>query len=221
MMRKTKDVSLPIAFFDLFLGSLGVFIILFVMSKQEESQEKAKEAGYTEGVYRITAQWPGDLNNDVDLYVRDSQGRIAYFQAKTQGLMHLEYDDLGLSSDTVTKKNGEKVILYENIENTVLRGTTPGEYIVNVHMYRMASTKPVEVTVTLRRSSDNGIVATEQVTLSREGGEQTAFRFVVDQQGTVASVNRLPFVIVPERKPAPSPFESQPWLPRFPQNWRF
>src|SRR3954470_22035267 len=53
----------------------------------------------TLGQYAIRVTWPANANDDVDTYVQDPAGNIAWFNNSDVALMHLEHDDLGWSSD--------------------------------------------------------------------------------------------------------------------------
>lgn len=179
--------------FDVLMNALGAFIVLFALAIAISSQHKSekKADGYVEGVYRVIAIWPGELDDDVDLYMQDPTGQIGYFKSREVGLMHLERDDYGHKTDEVMTSSGV-VTLYKNEEHFIVRGTIPGEYIVNVHMYSQRSTSgPVPVTVTLLRSDGSAIVVTRQIKLKYTGDEITAFRFTVNEFGVVTATNEL------------------------------
>lgn len=181
-----------VSFFDVLMNGMGAFIALFMLSMLQPHQpKKTEEQGYVEGIYRITLTWDGQSNDDVDLYVRDPAEHIAYFSNRDAGLMHLEHDDLGASSNTTTDASGQRIRVEANEEHVILRGTMSGEYIVNVHMYSKRDPGPASVTVVLRRSKDNMALCTRTVALGQRGEEHTAFRFTLNADGEMISTNQL------------------------------
>lgn len=152
----------------------------------------------TFGKFAATASWAAGSNNDVDLYVRDPEGHICYFAALTTGLMTLSGDDLGTAvSGTATLPDGRTVRSTWNGERTVLRGILPGEYTVNVHLYRknQAGTERVTIQLWALRGSDV-LIKQVIVTLRYDGDEATGFRFTLDAAGHVSNINALPAALV-------------------------
>lgn len=189
-----------IVFIDLILNTLLGFVVLFIIALVQirpVEQKTDENVVATEGEYVVIARWPDGSEDDVDLYVMDPTGKIAYFQGREAGLMHLEHDDLGSRNDSMTA-NGVTADVAKNEERTILRGIVPGEYVVNVHMYnKYAGPTPTTVTVTLWRlkGADSEVARAERV-LTASGDEATAFRFVLAADGTLVSTNDLPRRIV-------------------------
>jgi hypothetical protein len=71
-------------------------------------------------------------------------------------------------------------------KNQFSRGVPPGEYTINLHLFRnLQGTFPVPVDVTVRCSADNKgarNVVNTKVQLNKEGEEVTALRFRLDEQ---------------------------------------
>ncbi len=179
---------------DLFCNMLLAFVCLFMFALMIIA-EKQKEANKAEakGEFMVVVTWPAESPDDVDTYVEDPLGNVVCFNRREQGLMHLDRDDLGHKNDEVTTPEG-KVTYNENREVVTIRGYVPGEYVVNVHMYRKEPNdylKPVVVTIVADKINPFSQVAAQTVTLHNTGDEQTAFRFVVNKDGTIKSVNRL------------------------------
>ena len=151
---------------------------------------RAKPSVDTPGTAAVVITWPGRQDDDVDLYVRNPGFQVVYFNSIDVGLMHLEHDDLGWRS--FTDEHGRVVRPSVQQERVVVRGVDPGEYVVNVHLYR-GSSLPVTVHVELwtLRGADR-LVTQESVTLTSVGDEQTAFRFRMNGAGDVRMTNRLP-----------------------------
>lgn len=184
-------------FVDLMMSTLVVVTALLIASnaveKEKAQQKQTKdEAGLrTDGKYAVVMEWPDASTDDVDLYVQDPSGKIAFFSARDIGLMHLEHDDQGAVSDRTRTARGE-VTVEKNEERVILRGVIPGEYVVNVHMYDKRSPAPTPVTIRLYRlrGEDAELVSKERV-LRRSGDEATAFRFTVKDDGSVGEINEL------------------------------
>lgn len=143
----------------------------------------------TQGVYAVVQNCPTKSQNDVDLYVQDPAGKIAYFNNTTAGLMHLEQDIIpGFNTveNGTTLKQGDD-------ERTILRGTIPGQYIVNIHMYDGSQSPLPETCQVTLYSMRNGInvLAQTNVTLQRNGSAGTAFEFTVNGKGQVTSIQHF------------------------------
>jgi hypothetical protein len=70
------------------------------------------------------------------------------------------------------------------------RGIVPGEYTVNVHLYRdraAVADVPVTVVVSTKVGIDTPVrqILMSKVDLQREGQERTVFRFRLTEAGTV------------------------------------
>ena len=145
----------------------------------------------TLGQYAVEVTWPAGRNDDVDMYVEDPAGNIVSFSDHDVGLMHLEHDDLGKSSDRV-QYAGNAAVVNDNRERVVLRGVIPGEVTVNVHAYRMTEPGVCPVTVKLYRlRGEDRTLLERRLTLERRGEEVTAFRFALDRRGKLISHNEL------------------------------
>lgn len=183
-----------LVFLDVIMnGFVGVTALFGLAVTQMNPEATDKPAMETLGKYVVVMTWEDDSNADVDLYVRDPNGNIAFYSARDTGLMNLEYDDLGLRSDRMYSGNGSAVVVESNQERVILRGVIPGEYVVNVRIYEMNDAHGAEVTVRLHRL--RGIDAelhrrTLRLTHNKE--ERTAFRFTVDADENVTGFNELP-----------------------------
>ncbi len=199
-------------FVDLMMSTLVVVTALLIASnaveKEKAQRKQAQDAASlkTDGKYAVVMEWPDASPDDVDLYVQDPSGKIAYFSARDLGLMHLEHDDQGSVSDRTLTSHGD-VTVERNEERVILRGVIPGEYVVNVHMYDKRSPKPTPVTIRLYRlkGEDTEIVSKERV-LRRSGDEATAFRFTVKDDDSIGAINELGRSLVGGGSSQRSPF---------------
>lgn len=186
MTTSLRRAGAMVVALDLALGvilMMGAILALMTISKSQ-TPPRVETLGY----YAVVITWPNTKaqSNDVDLYVQDPNGAIVYFENPDAGQMHLEHDDLGIGNTSSQYKG------LPNTERVILRGITPGEYTVNLHMYQNYTNKPTTVTVTLWRLRGNDRVITQtKVTLGATGDEQTAFRFTLNKRQDVTNINHL------------------------------
>lgn len=189
---------------DLFCNMLLAFVCLFMFALMIIAEkQKAATKAEAKGEFIVVVTWPAESPDDVDTYVEDPLGNVVGFNRREQGLMHLDRDDLGHKNDEVLTPDG-KVTYNENREVVTIRGFIPGEYVCNVHLYRKEPNeylKPIVVTVVVDKINPFSQVAIQTVILRNTGDEQTAFRFIVNQDGTVKSVNRLPKRFINQNSP--------------------
>jgi len=129
-LKYKSSIGFTDLLFNLVIGFVYLFVIAFILinpvAKKGDVIKKAE--------YMVTIEWNHDYNDDIDLWIRDPAGNIVSFLRKSQGLMHLEKDDLGYSNDVYVKGKKQQII-HLNREVITLRGTIPGEYEVMVHVY--------------------------------------------------------------------------------------
>jgi hypothetical protein len=169
-------------FRDTIMLALAGFVALVILMLPYLNPKQTKSAENMEppGNVIIEARWPDDIDSDVDLWVQ-AQGDMPVGYSNKGGLMfNLLRDDLGHRADA-TKMNYE--VSYS-------RGIPPGEYTINVHLYRNAarvSPIPVTVVASVKKSAQESarqLLATH-LDLTREGQELTVFRFRIDDKGNL------------------------------------
>lgn len=188
-----------VVFLDLIMNALLCFIALFIIAYvQIRPEGEAEPVITTEGEFAVILEWPDESEDDVDLYVRNPHGTVSYFQNRDVGLMHLEHDDLGVWNDAINY-GGVDIRVTKNQERVIIRGIIPGEYTVNIHMYRKRDPRPTRAVVALYRirGRDHELVKKKYM-LDHDGHEHTVFRFTLDQSGSVSNINELPRVIAGE-----------------------
>jgi hypothetical protein len=153
--------------------------------------------------YIITVNWPDSHPDDIDTYVEDPAGNIAWYHSKEAGLVHLDRDDRGAYRDTILI-NGRKIENPLNQETVTIRGIVPGEYVVNIFHYVANSTDPVPVSVKVERLNPIAKVIYYGTTdLDHRGQEETVLRFTLDDEGNASSINsRFKSLTRGVRKPA-------------------
>ncbi len=185
-------------FYDMLFNILIAFVFCFIIALLAMNPKAKKEGDIpAKAEFIITVSWP-DLNpNDIDTYVEDSNGVMAWFRQREAGLMHLDRDDRGLAGDTINV-NGKDVVNPLNQEVVTIRGFAPGEYTVNLNYYESKNGEPVDATVSVVKVNPKAdVVYYGTVKLERKGDEKTAVRFTVEPDGSVRDINTLPKTLVP------------------------
>ena len=98
----------------------------------------------------ITMDWPDNHPDDLDLFVQDPAGNIAWYRHREAGFMVLERDDRGGPNDFIIV-NGRKIFSPIREEIVVIRGIVSGEYTVNVSHFAATTGRPVPVTVKVQK----------------------------------------------------------------------
>lgn len=205
-MRRSSAIG--VGFTDLLFNALLGFVVMFVLAFLMINPIARTGAVDAKAEFLITLSWPDGRSEDVDLYVEDPAGNLVWFRAREAGLMHLDRDDLGRSNDVI-RIGGREIVHPLNQEIVSIRGVQPGEYVVNLHLYRAAADpQPVPATIKVEKLNPRvEVVFYGEVVLSRPSEERTAVRFSVRADGDVADVNQLPKALVPLRRAA-SPVEA-------------
>jgi hypothetical protein len=186
-----------IATVDVCINLVLVFAVLLKLSLlaiNVESAESAQKRLKSNALFLIKVVWAGESDDDVDTYVSDPLSHLVFFKRLQDGLMNLDRDDTGSSSNLITLPDGRVVKSAYNGEQVEIRGIIEGEYIVNVHMYRKATPTPTKVIVTLYKVAEGEDVQIHErvLTLAEQRQEETAFRFTLTRSGEVADINELP-----------------------------
>jgi hypothetical protein len=132
------------------------------------------------GNVMVEANWPQELDSDVDLWVQAPGDAPVGYSNKGGAVFNLLRDDLGHQLD----------VSGLNYESSFSRGIIGGEYTVNLHLYRNRAatiTIPVTVVVSVKAGADLPArqILVSKLALSREGEERTVFRFRLSEAGTL------------------------------------
>jgi hypothetical protein len=196
-MRRHSQIG--VAFTDLLFNALLGFVVMFMLAFLLINPIAKSGAIDPKAEFLVTLTWPDGRCEDVDLYVEDPAQNLVWFRQREAGLMHLDRDDLGCRND-VLEIAGRLVVNPINQETISIRGILPGEFVVNIHLYR-GEGQPVPATVKIEKLNPKvELVFVGQVTLSQQGDERTAARFLVGADGRVLDVNQLPKHLVPLRQ---------------------
>jgi hypothetical protein len=207
-MRRHSQIG--VAFTDLLFNALLGFVVMFMLAFLLINPIAKSGAIDPKAEFLITLSWPDGRPEDVDLYVEDPTGDLVWFRNREAGLMHLDRDDLGLRNDVV-EVAGSLIVNPINQETVSIRGILPGEYVVNVHLYRAENDQPVPATVKIEKLNPQvQVLFAGAVTLTVQGDERTAARFSIGADGRVLDVNRLPKRLVPLRRLGADPAPASP-----------
>ena len=197
-MKNSRKFDFRTAYIDLLIALLMGIVVIFMLTTlliapiTKENEGIKKNADYV-----ITAEWPENVDCDVDMWVRDPLNNIVSYKIPESGLMYYERDDMGKRRSIFDVSGRETVIDPDNKEYVTLRGIFPGEYVVNLHVYSckalneekglpLGAPTNIPVTVELMRINPS-LVSVKKVivTMTEVWQEQTAFRFVMGENKNV------------------------------------
>ena len=169
-------------------GFVAVVILLLPhLNPKQEAQ--AAVASTVPGNVMVEARWADELDTDIDLWVQAPGDVPVGYSNKSGVIFNLLRDDLGRNADPTQL----------NYEVSYSRGVPPGEYAVNLHMYRNKSkVSPVKVTVVTSVKKPNSEwakqILTSSIDMMAENQETTVYRFKLTETGELVpgSVNSLP-----------------------------
>jgi hypothetical protein len=186
-----SEVVSLISFRDLTTACIGLMVgIIIMLALLVNPIAKKAEAEKASGNIRVEIIWPNEINADVDLWCKAPGDVPVGYSNKGGTIFNLVRDDLGFPND-VTNMNYE--VMFG-------RGSPPGEYICNVHLYSNSSKVlpiPVKMVVTYNRMVQ-GEAETRQTLvadteLTTVGQETTMIRWKMDDNHNLVadSVNSV------------------------------
>lgn len=186
------------AYIDLLINLLTGTVVLFILTTLLIAPITQKNEGIKKNAdYIISMEWPENIDCDVDMWVRDPLNNIVSYKIPESGLMYYERDDMGQRRSIFDVAGKRIVIDPDNKEYVTLRGTFPGEYIINVHVYSCKSPNedkglpvntPVNIPVDVELTKVNPDLVTVKkvrVTMNSVWQEQTAIRFILNDDKNV------------------------------------
>lgn len=189
--KKSSDAFTDLLFNTL-LGFAFMFLIAFILIAEPDKTGNVT----VKAEFLITVNWPDGHPDDVDVLVEDPNGVVLWFDNKDTGTMHLDRDDRGSVQDQMMI-NGKMVTNPVNQESVSLRSWVPGEYVVNVLLYKTNYTDALPVTVKVEKLNPVVTLVYYGVhELAQAGDEATATRFVLNGSGEVESTSGLPKVLL-------------------------
>src|SRR5215471_1859528 len=163
--------------------ALQVIAFLFFIALLAISPDSKDGKIDSKAEFIITMDWPDNHPDDLDLFVQDPLGNIAWYRHREAGFLTLDRDDRGGANDFIVV-NGRKIPSPIREEIVTVRGVVAGEYTVNISHFQATTGQPVEPTVK--------VVFDDKVIVDHTGDEKTALRFKLDAEGKVIDVFRRP-----------------------------
>ena len=169
-------------FRDVVMLALVGFVAIVVMLLPHLNPPGAKTADNMTppGNVIVEIRWPDEIDADVDLWVQAPRDVPVGYSNKGGAVFNLLRDDLGNRVDVTGL----------NYETSYSRGIQPGEYTVNLHLYRNPSgvfPVPVTVVTSVKRNAKDTArqLLASDVLLVGEGEEVTVYRFDLSEEGNL------------------------------------
>jgi hypothetical protein len=171
-------------FRDVIMLALAGFVamVILILPHLNPRGEDAQASTEPPGNVIVEVRWPDQIDSDVDLWVEAPGDVPVGYSNKGGAIFNLLRDDLGRKADATEL----------NYEVTYSRGIPPGEYTINVHLYRnTGGVLPIPVTVvtSVKKSASERArqLLASKVELGREGQELTVYRFRLSESGDLVS----------------------------------
>jgi hypothetical protein len=172
--------------------ALQVIAFLFFIALLAISPDSKEGKVDSKAEFIITMDWPDNHPDDLDLFVQDPIGNIAWYRHREAGFLTLDRDDRGGANDFIVV-NGRKLPSPIREEIVTVRGVVAGEYTVNVSHFAATTGQPVAATVKVQKLNPTAqVIFDDKVTVDHSGDEKTAVRFKVDAGGKVIDVFQRP-----------------------------
>jgi hypothetical protein len=172
--------------------ALQVIAFLFFIALLSISPDSKDGKIDSKAEFIITMDWPDNHPDDLDLFVQDPIGNIAWYRHREAGFLTLDRDDRGGANDFIII-NGRKLPSPIREEIVTVRGVVAGEYTVNISHFQATTGQPVPATVKVQKLNPVAqVVFDDKVMVDHTGDEKTALRFKLDAEGKVIDVHRRP-----------------------------
>ncbi|MEM7021080.1 MAG: hypothetical protein AAF637_00670 [Pseudomonadota bacterium] len=167
-------------FRDVIMLALAGFVamVILLLPHLNPPGKTAENTSDPPGNVIIEVRWPDDIDSDVDLWVEAPGDMPVGYSNKGGAIFNLLRDDLG------HKRDATKL----NYEVSYSRGIPPGEYTVNVHLYRNTGgilPIPVTVVTSVKKATNERArqLLASKIELVSEGAEITVYRFRLSDEG--------------------------------------
>ena len=172
--------------------ALQVVAFLFFLALLAISPDAKEGKIDSKAEFIITMDWPDSHPDDLDLFVQDPVGNIAWYRHREAGFLTLDRDDRGGANDFIVV-NGRKIPSPIREEIVTVRGIVPGEYTVNISHFQATTGQPVPATVKVQKLNPTAqVIFDDKVMVDHTGDEKTAVRFRLDAEGKVIDVQKRP-----------------------------
>ena len=205
-MDSNEKYKSTAAFIDLLFNVLVGFVFLFVIAFLLINPIAKKSNIIVPAEYMVVLTWPDENDDDLDIWMRDPNGKLIGYQKKDNGVMHLDRDDLGTANDKIDI-DGQSVTIKLNREVVTLRGILPGEYNISIHYYRKHKEDdvPVPVTVEVVKINPYSVVYKQTQDFTAQGQGINYYKFTVRPDGNFENVtsseeNVIPLMSLPSHE---------------------
>ncbi|WP_439369116.1 hypothetical protein ACRQ5Q_15940 [Bradyrhizobium sp. PMVTL-01] len=172
--------------------ALQVIAFLFFLALLAVSPDAKDGKIDSKAEFIITLDWPDNHPDDLDLFVQDPAGNIAWYRHREAGFLTLDRDDRGGANDFIMVA-GKKIASPIREEIVTVRGILAGEYTVNVSHFVATTGEPVTANVKVQKLNPTAqVIFDNKFTLDHTGDEKTAVRFRIDAEGKVVNVDQRP-----------------------------
>jgi len=172
--------------------ALQVIAFLFFIALLAISPDSKDGKIDSKAEFIITMDWPDNHPDDLDLFVQDPIGNIAWYRHREAGFLTLDRDDRGGANDFILV-NGRKIPSPIREEIVTVRGVVAGEYTVNVSHFQATTGQPVAATVKVQKLNPTAqVIFDDKVMVDHTGDEKTAVRFKLNAEGKVIDVFQRP-----------------------------
>ena len=176
--RYKNTISFVDLLFNILLGFVFLFIIAFILinpvAKRADIEMPAQ--------YMIVMTWPGESENDMDLWVMDPNGNRVGFTQREMGFLNLDRDDLGTTTD-LAMIEGKPTVIKLNREVVTLRGVVPGDYYVTAHLYTKREKEPTPVKIEVVQINPYRIVYTQEKIFTHFSQRLHFYKFSLSADG--------------------------------------
>jgi hypothetical protein len=170
--------------------ALQVVAFLFFLALLAVAPESKDGKIDSKAEFIITMDWPDNHPDDIDLFVQDPAGNIAWYRHREAGFLTLDRDDRGGANDFIVV-NDRKIPSPIREEICTVRGILAGEYTVNISHFQATTNQPVPVTVKVQKLNPVAqVIYNDRLMLDHTGEELTALSFRLDAEGKVIDVQR-------------------------------
>ena len=172
--------------------ALQVVAFLFFLALLAVSPDNKDGKIDSKAEFMITLDWPDNHPDDLDLFVQDPVGNVAWYRHREAGFLTLDRDDRGGANDFILV-NGTKIPSPIREEIVTVRGILAGEYTINVSHFQATTGEPVSANVKVQKLNPTAqVIFDEKVTVDHTGDEKTAVRFKINAEGKVIDVFQYP-----------------------------
>ena len=189
MMNKQTSI----AYIDLLTALFAFFVIISgLLLTQNHELSKGNVTNKAEFV--ATLDWtPGSID-DVDIWARNPNGDIVYYNNRDAGLMTLDRDDTGL--DDGVEVAGTTITAPIRREVISVRSIMPGQHVFNVMLFSHRSNQAIPVHVEIIKLNPYSIITDKDLVLHDTGEEHTIASFNVEKDGSVDQLDTTDEIVL-------------------------